>query len=151
MFAKIVRWVWVDRVAIILGTFMGMLGVTYILSLTPPFEVVEKTAQPVIVRAGDTVNICRTVDYKYPTDVSIRRSLVRWDEELRTERVLDIPNSVENIPREVGFISICRDVVIPAGATVSTDWVLKTYATVKTSPFWVRTFEILPLKVEVIK
>lgn len=149
MIKKTINIVWKDRISIAVGILLSILISTYILSLKPPFKVVEKTLTPIIVEQGGKVTICREVDYLYPTNIRITRALIRWDNELSRERSRPL-ETIDSRHRESGNISICRDIKIPEDTTVG-HWVMWTYVETTHFPFWKNVFPILPLNVEVIK
>lgn len=138
-----------EKVAILASAVILFIGITWYQSLVPPFVAVENTVQPVVVKQGGTINVCRDVDYRASSTISISRHLVRYDAELGVYRSRTIDNVVPSTPREVGRINLCRDVTVPKEVSVG-KWVLWTHVTATSFPWWTRTFKVLPLDVTVV-
>lgn len=138
-----------EKVAILASAVILFIGITWYQSFVPPFEAIEKTLRPVVVKQGGTISVCRDVEYTADSTISISRHLVKYDAELGIYRSRTIGNLVSSTPREVGHINLCRDVVVPKEVSLG-NWVLWTHVTVTSFPWWTRTFKILPLDVTVV-
>jgi hypothetical protein len=138
-----------ERVPILASAVILFVGITWYQSLVPPFEAVENTVQPVVVKQGGVINVCRDVNYTASSTISISRHLVRYDAELGLYGSRAIGNLVPSTPREVGHINICRDVTVPKEVSIG-KWVLWSHVTVTSFPWWTRTFKVLPLDVTVV-
>lgn len=140
-----------ERNAVILGLVSAFFGVTYLMSLNPPFLVKEKTRLPISVQAGGQITICREVEYLKDTSITITRSMERWDEELNAPRSRQL-ESIGSTPRGAGNMSICRDVKIPIDTSVGR-WKVFTDVEAKFFPggIWRRTFRILTFEIDVIE
>lgn len=139
-----------EKVSILASAVILFIGITWYQSFVPPFKALENTLQPVVVKQGGTITVCRDVDYMSSSTISISRHLVRYDAELGIYRSRTIGNLVSSTPREIGHINLCRDVLVPKDVSLG-NWVLWTHVTVTSFPWWTRTFKILPLDVEIIK
>jgi len=149
MIKSIGNFLWEEKNALLVGGAILFVIITWMLSLSRPFTVTERTQVPVIVAQGSSINICRTIVYHRDTTVKLSRHIVRWDEELKMLRSRQV-GSIQSTPREIGEVSLCRDVIIPKNLTLG-EWTLWTYVEVTSFPWWNKTFKILPLNITVIE
>ena len=140
---------WKEKSVLLVGGAILFVIVTWMMSLSKPFTVIERTEVPVVVKQGGIINVCRTVDYTRATSIKISRHIVRWDEELKMIRSRQI-GVIQSTPREVGEVSLCRDTKIPDDLTLG-EWTLWTHVEVTSFPGWNNTFKVLRLNITVIE
>lgn len=127
----------------IIGTLVGIVLISYILSLTHPFKVIYSEVDVQEVPIDGSIEVCRTIDYNRDARVIINRSYIRYENGL--ERRLE--GETTYITRGKGLYKVCRKEFLPRDIEVG-NWEVITTTTYRYG-IWEHSFylESIPIKV----
>lgn len=144
-----------DKIALFLGIWIFFISsitiYTYIVSLSNPIRIVNSPTQPIEAKAGDTVVICRGVEYTprfFSNSIEFTLSRALTLKEGGEQHTISFASF--DIIRKSGAKVICRDIVLPKEMK-SGLWTAQTFIKVYTTPWWNKTFEIPEFKIRVSK
>ena len=129
----------------LVGSLIGMLVVSYVLSLDMPLRVVSEAHGNRYAKAGEPFEICRNVEYTKDATITIDRALLR---NLNNGDIININYPSFTINREKGTHNICRKILLPPYLEEGR-WTVVTYIT-HNLWFWHHTTKIkdIPIIVE---
>lgn len=135
-----------DKLGIFIGVILTALLYTFTLSFVNPVIITNAPTEQIVVTAGKTFVLCRTVEYTRGTEITISRALTR-EIELDTLETINFDNIT--MPKKKGKQHICRNIRIPP-TIPSGIWDFHTYIKVYTTPWWYTSFESPTISMRVI-
>lgn len=101
--------------------------------------------RPAVVHAGDTVRLCRDITFNRDVSLYITRSLTMPGNERDT--TVEFGSMV--VHREKGPVSQCRLVILPRDLSPGM-WVMRSWVSYETWPFWRTTDPAPPVYLRVL-
>lgn len=134
-----------DKVGILIGFCIMFMILTFAYSRIIPFEITDDKDNGITARAGATIDICRLVKYDRDVLISMNRAIIRrsLDGMMMTINYPEI-----TFPREKGTKYICRALTIPIDLKNGL-YVIDTYITIYSFPFWTNTVEIAKIDLNI--
>ncbi len=129
----------------IIGTLVGMVLISYILSLTHPFKVTYTKVDVQEVVIDGSIEVCRTIDYNRDARVILDRSYIRYENGV--ERRLE--GETTSITRDKGLYKVCRKEFLPRDIEIG-NWEVITATTYKYG-IWEHSFYLEPIPIKVIE
>lgn len=136
-----------DRIGIVAGICLAALIYTFIIANKAGLKVLHSPTEIIVVKAGDGFNLCRYVSYSRSSTITISRAFTQTREG-NIENTISFPNVT--VYRDSGDKTICRWVEVPSFVSEG-EWIVRTYVTEHTKPFWENTKEIDKVNIKVTK
>ena len=129
----------------LVGSVIGVLIVSYMLSITPPFKVTNTELGIQEVTRDGSIEVCRIIEYNRRARVVIDRSYIRYENGV--ERRLE--GETISVTRDEGLYKVCRKEFLPRDIRVG-NWEVITAATYKYG-IWEHSFYLEPIPIIVME
>lgn len=119
------------------GIVSAFLILTYTLSVMPFIEELDSPKEPLII-TNNKASYCRTVKYNRDVNITIDKVLLQ---SIDNDSVVSISYPRSRVIREEGTKRICKEMILPLELTEG-KWLMRTFLTNKSFPFWTSTVEL---------